>query len=414
MKKTRVGVVFGGRSGEHEISIRSAESILQALDRSKYDVVPIGITKEGKWLRASRALALLAPAKEIEKTFSAGTPVLMAAEPSDEPTLDVVFPVLHGPFGEDGTIQGLFELADVPYVGAGVLGSAVGMDKDVTKRLLRDAGLPIVEYWRLWDTDRDAFVAAHGATLPYPVFVKPANLGSSVGITKVPSEEGLHAAISEAGEYDRKVLVERGVDAREIELSVLGNDDPIVSVPGEVRPTGEFYDYQAKYIDEDAEMIVPASLGESEVAEAQRLALTAFKVLECSGMARVDLLLEKETKKFYVNEINTLPGFTSISQYPVCGRRPGSLSRTDRPSHRVGDRTPSATLQTPHLVQIPAGQKTNPHFSQRSACPHKQNGLHILQPVFNSRSFAPCFVVCNRSSYRDLLLLGAFSISLCF
>ena len=316
MKKTRVGVVFGGRSGEHEISIRSAESILQALDRSKYDVVPIGITKEGKWLRARRAIALLSPAKEIEKTFSAGTPVLMAAEPADEPTLDVVFPVLHGPFGEDGTIQGLFELADVPYVGAGVLGSAVGMDKDVTKRLLRDARLPIVEYWRLWDTDRDAFVAAHGATLPYPVFVKPANLGSSVGITKVASEEGLRAAISEAGEYDRKVVIERGVDAREIELSVLGNDDPIVSVPGEVRPSGEFYDYQAKYIDEDAELIIPASLEESEVPEAQRLALTAFKVLECSDMARVDLLLEKETKKFYVNEINTLPGFTSISQYP--------------------------------------------------------------------------------------------------
>ena len=316
MKKTRVGVVFGGRSGEHEISIRSAESILEALDRSKYEVVPIGITKEGKWLRAPEAPAWLPPDEEIRETFRAGTHIVMAAEPTDKPTLDVVFPVLHGPFGEDGSLQGLFELAGVPYVGAGVLGSAVGMDKDVMKRLLRDAGLPIVEYWKLSDVDRDAFVESLGATLPYPVFVKPANLGSSVGITKVSSREGLSAAISEASEYDRKVIVERGVDAREIELSVLGNDEPSVSVPGEVRPSGEFYDYRAKYIDEDSDLIIPADLEETEVEEAQRLALATFEALECSGMGRVDLLLEKQTNKFYVNEINTLPGFTSISQYP--------------------------------------------------------------------------------------------------
>ena len=316
MKKVRVGVVFGGRSGEHEVSIRSAAAVLRAIDRSKYDVIPIGITIEGKWLRAEEALSLMSPEEQIQKTFQSGTPVVMAAEPTAEPTLDVVFPILHGPFGEDGTVQGLLELADVPYVGAGVLGSAIGMDKDVMKRLLRDAGLPIADYWKLLAAETDTFVGEHGANLPYPVFVKPANLGSSVGITKVVSSEGLREAIVEAAEYDRKVLVERGIVGREIELGVLGNDDPSVSVPGEVAPAGEFYDYRAKYIDDDSELIIPAVLAEAEIKEAQRLAIETFKVLECSGMARVDLFLEKETNQFFVNEINTLPGFTSISQYP--------------------------------------------------------------------------------------------------
>ncbi len=316
MKKVRVGVVFGGRSGEHEVSIRSAEAVLRAIDRSRYDVIPIGITKEGKWLRSGEALSLMPPEEEIQKTFQSGTPVVMAAEPTAEPTLDVVFPILHGPFGEDGTIQGLLELADVPYVGAGVLGSAVGMDKDVMKRLLRDAGLPIADYWKLLAVEIDQFVSEHAANLPYPVFVKPANLGSSVGITMVSSQEGLREAIVDASEYDRKILVERGIVGREIELGVLGNDEPDVSVPGEVAPAGDFYDYRAKYIDDDAELIVPAVLDEAETKEAQRLALETFKVLECSGMARVDLFLENETNQFFVNEINTLPGFTSISQYP--------------------------------------------------------------------------------------------------
>ena len=316
MKKVRVGVVFGGRSGEHEVSIRSATAVLRAIDRSKYDVIPIGITKEGKWLRAGDALGLMSPEEQIQKTFQSGTPVIMPAEPTSEPTLDVVFPILHGPFGEDGTVQGLLELADVPYVGAGVLGSAVGMDKDVMKRLLRDAGLPIADYWKLLAAETDTFVGEHGANLPYPVFVKPANLGSSVGITKVVSSQGLREAIVEAAEYDRKILVERGIVGREIELGVLGNDDPSVSVPGEVVPAGDFYDYRAKYVDDDAELIIPAVLAEAETKEAQRLAIETFKVLECSGMARVDLFLEKETNQFFVNEINTLPGFTSISQYP--------------------------------------------------------------------------------------------------
>ena len=316
MKKVRVGVVFGGRSGEHEVSIRSAESVLRVLDRSRYEVVPIAITKEGKWLRAREALAVMTPEKEIQQTFTSGTPVVMAPEPTDHATLDVVFPILHGPFGEDGTVQGLFELAGVPYVGAGVLGSALGMDKDVMKRLLRDAGLPIIDYWKLLAAESDIFMKEHGKTLPYPVFVKPANLGSSVGITRVGSEEGLRDAIVEASEYDSKIIVERGVVAREIELGVLGNDDPSVSVPGEVLPAGEFYDYRAKYLDDDAKLIIPAVLEESDAKDAQALAVESFKVLECSGMARVDLFLENSTHQFFVNEINTIPGFTSISQYP--------------------------------------------------------------------------------------------------
>jgi D-alanine-D-alanine ligase len=316
VKKLRVGVVFGGRSGEHEVSLRSAEFILSALDRDKYEVVPIAITKEGKWLTASEPRELEAPEKEIQRALEAGSALELTAEPSAEGLLDVVFPIVHGTFGEDGTIQGFLELADVAYVGAGVLGSAVAMDKDVMKRLLRDAGLPVVDYWRVLASELDGFVHTFEDSLPYPVFVKPANLGSSVGISKVKSGDELRVALVTAFEYDRKAVVERGVDAREIELSVLGNDDPIVSVPGEVRPVREFYDYQAKYVSDDSELIIPATLEAQQVREAQSMALAAFKALECSGMARVDLFLEKETGKFYVNEINTLPGFTSISQYP--------------------------------------------------------------------------------------------------
>jgi len=316
MKKIRVGVLFGGRSGEHEISLRSAESVLGALDRSRYDVIPIGITREGKWLGAREALSLLPPPEAVSETFSSGVPVQMAAEPQGERAFDVVFPVLHGPFGEDGTVQGVLELADVPYVGAGVLGSAVGMDKAIMKRLMESAGIPIVPYWSFIQADAAAFVEEHGKTLPYPVFVKPANLGSSVGITKVANGETLDAAIVAAAEYDRKVIVEKGLDAREIELGVLGNDRPIVSVPGEVRPKREFYDYQAKYVTDDSELLIPASLSEAQIQEAQSLALQTFKVLDCSGLGRVDLLLERDTGSFVVNELNTMPGFTSISMYP--------------------------------------------------------------------------------------------------
>jgi D-alanine-D-alanine ligase len=317
LKKLRVGVVFGGRSGEHEVSLQSAEFILRALDRDKYDVVPVAITREGKWLAARQPHALATPEEAIRRTFQDGTPLPITAEPSDESSLDVVFPIVHGTFGEDGTIQGFLELADIAYVGAGVLGSAVAMDKDVMKRLLRDAGLPVVDYWRVLAAQVDEFIETFKESLPYPVFVKPANLGSSVGISKVHSGDGLRHALDEAFQYDRKVVVEQGVDAREIELSVLGNDDPIVSVPGEVRPAREFYDYQAKYISDDSELIIPASLEKPEVREGQSMAVAAFKALECSGMARVDLFLEKNTNKFFVNEINTLPGFTAISQYPL-------------------------------------------------------------------------------------------------
>ena len=316
MKKVRVGVVFGGRSGEHEVSLRSAEFILHALDRRKYDVVPIAITKDGKWLAAERPGLIPAPEEEIRQALDAGVPMELTAEPSVQGPLDVVFPIVHGTFGEDGTIQGFLELADVAYVGAGVLGSAVAMDKDVMKRLLRDAGLPVVDYWRVTAKEFDGFVETFREALPYPVFVKPANLGSSVGISKVKSAHDLKAALATAFEYDRKVVVERGIDAREIELSVLGNDDPVVSVAGEVRPAREFYDYRAKYVSDDTELTVPATLEPAQVLEAQGMALAAFKALECSGMARVDLFLENDTEKFHVNEINTLPGFTSISQYP--------------------------------------------------------------------------------------------------
>ena len=314
-RKLRVGIIFGGRSGEHEISLRSAESVLAAMDRSKYEAVPIGITKEGRWLSSPNALSLL-PAEEIAETFKSGTPVVLAAEPTVKRSLDVVFPVLHGPLGEDGTIQGLLELADVPYVGAGVLGSAVAMDKDVMKKLIGAAGLPTPEYWSLLGGEIDHFIDVRASELPYPVFVKPANLGSSVGITKVHSSDALGAALELAGEYDRKIMVEKGIDAREIELSVLGNEEPIASVPGEVRPSREFYDYQAKYVDDDSELVIPAPLRDNQTAEARSLALETYKALECSGLGRVDLLLESDTEKFYVNELNTLPGFTSISMYP--------------------------------------------------------------------------------------------------
>ena len=316
MKKIRLGVIFGGRSGEHEVSLRSAESILKSIDRSKYDVVPIGITHEGKWLASKNAIALL-PAKDaIQQTLNSGEAITLPAEPAARGVVDVVFPVLHGTFGEDGTIQGLLELANLPYVGAGVLGSAVGMDKDVMKRLLRDAGLPIVDYWTVRKSEVASFIERMFDRLPYPVFVKPANLGSSVGITKVHGAEELRRGLMVAAEYDRKIVVERGVEAREIELSVLGNDDPIASVPGEIIPSKEFYDYEAKYVAEDSRLLIPAPLDETTAKEAQQMAIAAFKCLECSGMARVDLFLEKSTGKLYVNEINTLPGFTTISMYP--------------------------------------------------------------------------------------------------
>jgi D-alanine-D-alanine ligase len=326
--KTRVGVIFGGRSGEHEVSLRSAESIIRSLDPSKYDVVPIAITHEGRWLGSTNSIAMLSAGEAIQAALTRGEPMAVLPEPRTNGTVDVFFPNVHGTYGEDGTIQGLLELAGVPYVGAGVLGSAVGMDKDVMKRLLREAGLPVGDFWVTRAKDIDDFVREFGASLPYPVFVKPANLGSSVGITKAHNAAELPKSLAVAAEFDRKIIVEQGIDAREIELSVLGNDRPTASIPGEIVPAREFYDYQAKYVDDDSRLLIPAPLSEAQVREAQDLAIRTFQTLECSGMGRVDLFLEKSTGRFLVNEINTLPGFTSISMYPKMWEASG-LSYSD-------------------------------------------------------------------------------------
>jgi len=291
MPRMRVAVLYGGRSGEHEVSLRSAESIIAGLDPAKYEVQRIFITPEGRW-----------------------QPRPISPEPGGNPGIDVVFPVLHGTFGEDGTVQGLLDLAGLPYVGAGVLASAVAMDKEVTKRLLAQRGLPIVESVSL---PRGVLpVEEITKRLPFPLFVKPANLGSSVGISKVTSCAGLPAALELAGRHDRKILVERGIIGREFECSVLGSEQPLAAVPCEVIPSREFYDYEDKYLLDAAKLIVPAPLPPERIAEIQQLAIAAYRAVECEGMARVDFLLETATGKLYINEINTIPGFTSISMYP--------------------------------------------------------------------------------------------------
>ena len=315
-KKTRVGVIFGGRSGEHEVSLRSAESVIRALDPAKYEVVPIAITQEGRWLSSKNSVAMLSAGEAIKQALAGEESMAISPEPRGDGPVDVLFPIVHGTYGEDGTIQGLLELAGVPYVGAGVLGSAVGMDKDVMKRLLREAGLPVGDFWVIRARDQERFIREAGDSLPYPLFVKPANLGSSVGISKAHNIGELPTALALAAEFDRKIVIEMGIDAREIEISVLGNDDLQASVPGEIIPAREFYDYNAKYVSDDSRLLIPAPLTEIQKNDAQRLAIAAFRALECSGMARVDLFLEKTTGKFYVNEINTLPGFTTISMYP--------------------------------------------------------------------------------------------------
>ncbi|MEX2301774.1 MAG: D-alanine--D-alanine ligase family protein [Bryobacterales bacterium] len=314
MPRKRIAVLFGGRSGEHEVSIRSAASVINALDQTKYEIIPVAITKEGRWLPPGKSVGLLPPG--AREATSTATAVTVSQEPGSASGVDVVFPVLHGTFGEDGTVQGFFELADVAYVGAGVLGSACGMDKDVMKRLFREAGLPTVEHIALLRRDGRGRVAELEGRFGYPLFVKPANLGSSVGITKAHNREELLGALDLAAQFDRKIVVERAVNGREIECSVLGNDDPKTSVPGEIVPAHEFYDYQAKYSSEDSKAIIPAPLTGSQTAEVQRLAVAAFQAVECYGLARVDFFLEKDTGKILLNEINTMPGFTSISMYP--------------------------------------------------------------------------------------------------
>ncbi len=332
MNKLHVGIIFGGRSGEHEVSLRSARAVADAIDRNRYRVTLIGISRSGHWRLLSdeqfrqitdRPLASIGDEGREIFLLPSGTKgqMLDAREPQEHlGTLDVVLPLLHGPCGEDGTVQGFLELANVPYVGAGVLGSAVGMDKDVQKRLLHEAGLPITPFFALtttrWATH--AVVVREQATaLGFPLFIKPANMGSSVGVSKVHDLSELDAAISLAFRFDTKALVEKGIDAREIECAVLGNDDPQVSVPGEVRSRSEFYSYEAKYIDENgAELLIPAPISEAQAAEVRRLAAAAFTTLECAGLARIDLFLERRSGRFLINEINTIPGFTSISMYP--------------------------------------------------------------------------------------------------
>jgi len=359
MKKLRVGILFGGRSGEHEVSLLSAASVLNAIDKNKYEVVPIGITKEGRWLTAGDAELLLRGQSEVHSSLRAGDPgatpgaavlatgqaVVVPPEPqrpggslaafqtealtrraSDRAiNVDIIFPVLHGTFGEDGTIQGLFELADIAYVGAGVLGSAAGMDKDVMKSLFRAAGLPIVKHVTVLRTDWEAapkkVQKLVESKLKYPVFVKPANLGSSVGISKARDGKELAPAMAEAAKFDRKIVIEEGVGgkkhkAREIEVSVLGNDKPEASVPGEIVPGKEFYDYTAKYVDEGSQLIIPAKLSKAETKKIRQLAISAFQAVDCSGLARVDFLMDPKNRKIYLNEINTMPGFTAISMYP--------------------------------------------------------------------------------------------------
>jgi D-alanine-D-alanine ligase len=326
-KRLRVGILFGGRSGEHEVSLASAASVIRALDPEKYEAVPIGIDKDGRWLVSAKAHKLLA---DVLKT---GNRVLLPADPSaatlvplgagaGQPSvpIDVVFPVLHGTFGEDGTVQGLLEMANMPYVGAGVLASAVGMDKDVQKRLFEQAGLPVVSFMVFrrseWENNREDIAADVLTQLRLPIFVKPATAGSSVGMTKVTTREQLPEAIDHAAQFGMKIIVERGVDAREIEVSVLGNDEIRASIPGEIVPHRDYYDYKAKYIEQGTQLVIPAELTEKQVRTFQEYAVKAFRCIDGTGMARCDFFLERRTNKIYVNELNTIPGFTSISMYP--------------------------------------------------------------------------------------------------
>jgi D-alanine-D-alanine ligase len=348
MKKLRVGVIYGGRSGEHEVSIASAAAVFKHLDRTRYDPVAIRIEKDGRWTLADRPPTALAAADVIEQARLAsahsvrpGREAHLVSYPAQETLLtidraargadderarvtglglDVVFPVLHGPYGEDGTVQGLLELANVPYVGAGVLASAVGMDKAFMKIAFAARGLPVGPYRVLlahqWRADADRHATSMAEALGYPMFVKPANLGSSVGISKAKSLDDLRAALALAFQYDRKAVIEAAVPAaREIEVGVLGNESPEASVPGEIIPGREFYDYEAKYLDEGSAPVIPAELDAQTTAEVRRLAVEAFLAVDCSGLARVDFLLARETGELFVNEVNTLPGFTTISMY---------------------------------------------------------------------------------------------------
>jgi len=332
-KKIKVGLIFGGRSGEHEVSFCSASSIINAIDKDKYTVVPIGITKEGRWISPQDSeLALQSGKIEGKNTvillndsFSKSLVYIDNNQRLDKSSalekLDVIFPVLHGPYGEDGTVQGLLELANIPYVGAGVAASAISMDKDLMKIIFKQKNLPILKWLTIkrkeWQKNKEKILSLIQNGFEYPLFVKPTNLGSSVGITKVHRKEELEKAIDLASSYDRKILIEQGLEeVREIECGVLGNDEPRASVVGEVKPAGEFYDYDSKYIDKETQLIVPADLPDGVSQEVQEIALRAFKAVDAAGMARIDFFVTKKENKIYLGEINTIPGFTSVSMYP--------------------------------------------------------------------------------------------------
>jgi D-alanine-D-alanine ligase len=366
-KRLRIGILFGGRSGEHEVSLASAASVIRALDPEKYEAVPIGISKDGRWLVGTSAIRML------PEVLKSGERVMLPADPSaaalvpvgpgsGQPSVmvDVVFPVLHGTFGEDGTVQGLLELAGLPYVGAGVLASSVGMDKDVQKRLFEQAGLPIVPFLAVsrseWERDRVKVLREIKKKFRFPLFVKPATTGSSVGMTRVKAAHEIPAAMDLAAQFALKIMVERGVNAREIEVSVLGNDDVRASIPGEIVPHREFYDYTAKYLEEGTRLVIPAPLTKKQVATFQDYAVRAFRAIDGTGMARCDFFLERRTGKIFLNELNTIPGFTSISMYPKMWEASGL------PYPKLIDRLIELALElhrekarTKYSIEVPAG-----------------------------------------------------------
>ncbi len=338
-KKLELGVVFGGRSGEHEVSLMSAKSVLSVLDRDKYNITSIGIDKNGIWRSGDDVL----PALEKGETDGLAR-VFLLPEPGKNTLyqrvnskgyetmiplvdLDLIFPVLHGTFGEDGTLQGFFEMADIAYVGAGVLGSSVGMDKGVFKDVMRSHGIPVVDWITCTrkdiDKNIDAIISECEALAAYPLFVKPANLGSSVGISKVKNRSDLLEGLMEAARYDRRILIERGLDAREIEVSVLGNETCSASIPGEIKPADEFYSYEAKYINDTSELLIPAPITDEMAKTVRDLAIKSYKAIDCAGLTRVDFLLDRDSGKIYLNEVNTIPGFTAISMYPKLWEKSG-------------------------------------------------------------------------------------------
>src|ERR1700686_1648795 len=369
-KKLRIGILFGGRSGEHEVSLISAASVISALDPEKYEAVPIGISKDGRWLAGTAAHKMLPP--PLSEVLRTGENVMLSADPNvatlvrannssaDALRVDVVFPVLHGTFGEDGAVQGLLDLAGLPYVGSGVLGSAVGMDKDVQKRLFLQAKLPVGDFLAIpraeWEKSRGKVISAVRKKFRFPVFVKPATLGSSVGMTKAHDAKELAAAMDLAAEFAQKILVERAIRGREIEVAVLGNEDPKASIPGEIVPHREFYDYAAKYLEEGTRLLIPAKLNRAQGKRFQEYAVRAFRSLECLGMARVDFFLEHRTGRILLNEINTIPGFTSISMYPKLWEASGLSYRN------LLDRLIELALaqqrekqRTKYTIELPAG-----------------------------------------------------------